>query len=240
MEGCISALMAPAKSQWSSYRYTGYNGSQIDKAMQSASCTVHPHSRTETVLTDKIRKLNLFQKCLGGSEAATVLVGMSEMKAHVPRSSVLEHSLRRKCEEASSPVPSPKAAAATLSHHVRTTQCLEKAGNFISHLRVSQRSQVSFSLTYEGEGCTRVHCSFLNLWADITANWASLVSLSRHCYYNSSASHVILYYYSLLLHTWGYFSRVCCHLVETQHRKLGNSWIRHSRATGKSKPKNIK
>lgn len=152
--------MAPAKSQWSSYRYTGYNGSQIDKVMQSASCTAHLHGRTETVLTDKIRELSLFQKCISGSEAATVPVGMSEMKAHVQRSSVLEDSLRRKCEEASSPAPSPKAAAATLPHHVRTTQCMEEAVNFISHLRVSQRSQVSFSLIYKGEGCTQVHCFF--------------------------------------------------------------------------------
>lgn len=82
------------------------------------------------MLTDKIRKLSLFQKCLSASEAATILVGMSEMKAHVQRSSVLEDSLRRKCEEAPSPVPSPKAVAATLLHHVRTTQCLGTGSAF--------------------------------------------------------------------------------------------------------------
>lgn len=98
--------------------------------MQSASCTAHPDGRTETVLTDRIRELSLFQKCLSGSEAARVLVGMSEMKAHVQRSSVLEDSLRRKCEEAPSLVPSPKAGAATLPHHVRTTQFLGTGSAF--------------------------------------------------------------------------------------------------------------
>lgn len=208
--------MAAAKSQWSSYRYAGYNGSQIDEAMQSACCTAHPHGRIETVLADKIRKLSFFQKWLSASEAAMVLVGMSEMKTHVQRSSVLEESLRRKREKAPSAVPSPKAVAATLPHYVRTTQFLGRGSAFYlspeSEVRRVRSCRRAFSLTHQGAGCTRVHCFFLNIWVDITANWASLVSLSSHCYYNSCSVHVILSLAILFYYIFGVIFPGCVYI----------------------------
>lgn len=115
--------------------------------MQSACCIAHPHGRTETVLAGKTRELSFFQKWLSGSEAAMVLVGMSEMKAHVQRSSVLEDSLRRKREKAPSPVPSPKALAATLPHYVRTTLFLGRGSAFY----LSPESQKSEESEVTGE-----------------------------------------------------------------------------------------
>lgn len=93
------------------------------------------------------RVLSLFQKCLGGSEAAMVLVGMSEIKAHVQRSSVLEDSLRGKREKAPSPVPCPKTAAAALPHYVRTTQFLGRGSTFY----LSPESQESEESEAAGE-----------------------------------------------------------------------------------------
>lgn len=72
---------------------------------------------------------------------------MSEMKAHVQRSSVLEDSLIRKCEKAPSPVPSPKVAAATLPHYVRTTPFLGRGSTFY----LSPESQKSEESEVAGE-----------------------------------------------------------------------------------------
>lgn len=99
------------------------------------------------MLADKIRKLSFFQKWLSASEAAMVLVGMSEMKTHVQRSSVLEESLRRKREKAPSVVPSPKAVVATLPHYVRTTQFLGRGSAFY----LSPESQKSEESEVAGE-----------------------------------------------------------------------------------------
>lgn len=72
-----------------------------------------------------------------------VLVGMREMNVHVQRSSALEDSHRRKREKVPSPVPSPKAVAATLPCYVRTTGFLGRGSECILSLTEIQKSEES-------------------------------------------------------------------------------------------------
>lgn len=73
---------------------------------------------------------------------------MTGMKALIQRTSVLEDSPRRVLKKASSPVPSPKAVAATPPHFMRTALSSERQYVLSDHLR-DQKLQVSLQ---PGEG----------------------------------------------------------------------------------------
>lgn len=103
-------------------------------------------------------------------------MGMTGMKAHIQRSSVLEDSPRRKLKKASSPVPRPKTAGNSYPStlHKDSSVFREKWYILSEHLRESEAAgELSASHT-RAKGAREGLLLFLTVSADIMEDNISL------------------------------------------------------------------